>query len=190
MRSGVFRLRSAWFFGRRLVCLMLDGRHRGEGERDGDEWRNLVSFWSSPNSFLAVSKLSSIARRWPSTLTSVAIDVPAGRQRGEVCGIAVDNIDVGSACPVSTDHGLHRQTLQLQDRPVRDKLESGSRGPFAPSPADRPRQSAGSSVPAISAAEPPSGRCLFHDPNQRPELTPSTYPLPVRRCTRSMSPTP
>ena len=31
---------------------------------------------------MAVSKLSSIASRWPSTLTSVAIDVPAGHQVG------------------------------------------------------------------------------------------------------------
>src|SRR5665213_4404714 len=39
-----------------------------------------VSLWSSPNSFLAVSKLSSIAQRWPSMATSVLIGVPAGHQ--------------------------------------------------------------------------------------------------------------
>ena len=37
-----------------------------------------VSLWSRPSSFLAVSKLSSIAQRRPSTLTSVSIGVPAG----------------------------------------------------------------------------------------------------------------
>src|SRR6266853_5827022 len=50
-----------------------------------ETWRcqpcqDLLSLCSSPNSFLAVSKLSSIAHRWPSTATSVSIDVPAGHQ--------------------------------------------------------------------------------------------------------------
>src|ERR671917_308453 len=39
-----------------------------------------VSLWSRPSSFLAVSKLSSMAQRCPSTLTSTAIGVPAGHQ--------------------------------------------------------------------------------------------------------------
>ena len=39
-----------------------------------------VSLWSSPSSFFAVSKLSSIAQRWPSTLTKALIVVPAGHQ--------------------------------------------------------------------------------------------------------------
>src|SRR3954471_15008461 len=39
-----------------------------------------VSLWSRPSSFLAVSKPSSIAQRCPSTLTSTAIEVPAGHQ--------------------------------------------------------------------------------------------------------------
>src|SRR3979490_2421168 len=48
-----------------------------------ETWRcqpcqDLLSLWSSPNSFLAVSKLSSIAHRWPSTATSVSMDVAAG----------------------------------------------------------------------------------------------------------------
>src|SRR3981189_3301114 len=42
--------------------------------------QDLLSFWSSPNSFFAVSKLSSIAHRWPSTATSVSMAVPAGHQ--------------------------------------------------------------------------------------------------------------
>src|SRR5206468_10292876 len=39
-----------------------------------------VSLWSRPSSFLAVSKLSSMAQRRPSTVTSTAIGVPAGHQ--------------------------------------------------------------------------------------------------------------
>src|SRR6201993_2222219 len=37
-----------------------------------------VSLWSRPSSFLAVSKLSSMAQRWPSTDTSFWMDVPLG----------------------------------------------------------------------------------------------------------------
>ena len=64
---------------------MLDGSHHGKCEHDERDvtmqpCHDLNSLWSSPNSFLAVSKLSSIAQRWPSTLTSVLIDVPAGHQ--------------------------------------------------------------------------------------------------------------
>src|SRR3954467_15863970 len=39
-----------------------------------------VSLWSRPNSFLAVSKPSSMAQRCPSTLTSTATGGPAGHQ--------------------------------------------------------------------------------------------------------------
>src|SRR3954465_12397308 len=39
-----------------------------------------VSLWSRPNSFLAVSKPSSMAQRRPSTATRVSIPVPAGHQ--------------------------------------------------------------------------------------------------------------
>src|SRR3954468_18642238 len=39
-----------------------------------------VSLWSRPSSFLAVSKPSSMAQRCPSTVTSTATGVPAGRQ--------------------------------------------------------------------------------------------------------------
>src|SRR5665213_1027012 len=50
-----------------------------------DTWRcqpcqERVSLWSSPSSFLAVSKLSSIDHRCPSTATSLSIGVPAGHQ--------------------------------------------------------------------------------------------------------------
>src|SRR3984893_13397124 len=46
----------------------------------GHQCQDLLSLLSSPNSFFAVSKLSSIAHRWPSTVTSVSTDVPAGHQ--------------------------------------------------------------------------------------------------------------
>src|SRR3954463_4422816 len=39
-----------------------------------------VSLWSRPNSFLAVSKPSSMAQRRPSTATKISIPVPAGHQ--------------------------------------------------------------------------------------------------------------
>src|SRR5689334_736045 len=39
-----------------------------------------VSLWSRPNSFLAVSKPSSMAQRRPSTAARVSIPVPAGHQ--------------------------------------------------------------------------------------------------------------
>ena len=64
---------------------MLDGSHHGEGEHDerdvtmpGMPGSGFVVV--EPDSFLAVSKLSSIAQRWPSTLTSVLIAVLAGHQ--------------------------------------------------------------------------------------------------------------
>src|SRR5271165_6853 len=37
-----------------------------------------VSLWSRPSSFLAASKLSSMAQRWPSTDTNISMDVPLG----------------------------------------------------------------------------------------------------------------
>src|SRR3954447_11122219 len=39
-----------------------------------------VSLWSRPSSFLAVSKLSSMAQRRPSTVTSTVTGVPTGHQ--------------------------------------------------------------------------------------------------------------
>jgi len=43
-----------------------------------------VSLWSRPSSFLAVSKLSSMAQRCPSTLTSTATGVPPGGEEGQL----------------------------------------------------------------------------------------------------------
>ena len=64
---------------------MADRGHHGEGEhRQGH-----VTVPAMPGSALVViepelvfrgSKLSSIAHRWPSTATSVSMDVPAGHQ--------------------------------------------------------------------------------------------------------------
>ena len=73
------------FFGRRLVGLMLDGSHHGKGEHDERD----VTMPAVPGSgfvvvepelVFGVSKLSSIAQRWPSTRTRVLIEVPAGHQ--------------------------------------------------------------------------------------------------------------
>src|SRR5436189_4824168 len=73
------------FFGRRLVGLMLDGSHHGKCEHDERD----VTMPAMPRSgFVVVEpelvlgslKTASIAQRWPSTLTSVLIDVPAGHQ--------------------------------------------------------------------------------------------------------------
>jgi hypothetical protein len=64
---------------------MADRRHHGEGEHH----QGNVTMPPMPGSALvviepelvfAVSKLSSIAHRWPSTATIVSMDVPAGHQ--------------------------------------------------------------------------------------------------------------
>ncbi len=47
---------------------------------DASQCQERGSLWSSPSSFFAVSKLSSIAQRCPSTLTRVRVPVPAGHQ--------------------------------------------------------------------------------------------------------------
>src|SRR3954466_7605459 len=76
-----------------------------------------VSLWSRPSSFLAVSKLSSIAQRRPSTVTSIVIGVPAGHQwrkrpghHPRWCG--------GSAGLWSKDRTGSRCIRWPQDRPV------------------------------------------------------------------------
>src|SRR5215213_9182590 len=66
----------AW---RRMAAIM------AKASMTSETWRcqpcqERVSLWSRPSSFLAVSNASSIAQRCPSTLTSVAIPVPAGQQ--------------------------------------------------------------------------------------------------------------
>src|ERR1039458_6210220 len=79
-RGSAFR-----FFGRRRIGAMADHRHHGEGEHH----QGNVAMPPMPGSALvvikpelvfAVSKLSSIAHRWPSTATSVSMEVPAGHQ--------------------------------------------------------------------------------------------------------------
>src|SRR5580704_4726079 len=64
------------FFGRRLVGLMLDGSHHGKGEHDErDVTMPAVPGFGfvvvEPELVFGVSKLSSIAQRWPSTRTRV-----------------------------------------------------------------------------------------------------------------------
>ena len=71
------------FWGRRGIGMMADGGHHGEGEHDERD----VAMPAMPGTGLivveaefvfAVSKLSSIAQRCPSTFTSFLIGVPAG----------------------------------------------------------------------------------------------------------------
>src|SRR3954447_6328028 len=64
---------------RRMAALMAKASMTSETCRC-QPCQERVSLWSSPSSFLAVSKLSSMAQRCPSTLTSPAIGVPAGHQ--------------------------------------------------------------------------------------------------------------
>ena len=87
-------------------------------------WQDLLSLWSSPNSFLAVSKLSSIAHRWPSTSTSVSLDVAVGtrwRRRRD----RHRRYDDGSADLVSKGPDLRRLILR-PDRPIRGSTNHAS----------------------------------------------------------------
>ena len=58
MRSDVLALHSAWFFGRRLVGLMLDGSHHGQGEHDGRD----VTMPAQPRSGFVVVEPNSFWR--------------------------------------------------------------------------------------------------------------------------------
>src|SRR3982074_2202655 len=73
------------FFWRRRIGAMADHRHHGEGEH---HQRN-VAMPSMPRSALVVIEPELVFRglktvldrhRWPSTVTSVSMDVPAGHQ--------------------------------------------------------------------------------------------------------------
>ena len=59
--------------GRHRIGAMADRGHHSEGEHD-------KKHGGGPSSVFAVSKLSSMAQRWPSTRTGVAMSVPAGHQ--------------------------------------------------------------------------------------------------------------
>ena len=83
VRLFVFLSAVLSFFIWLALCLM--AAIMAKASMTSDTWRcqpchERVSLWSRPNSFLAVSELSSMAQRWPSTLTSVLIDMPAGHQ--------------------------------------------------------------------------------------------------------------
>src|SRR5450756_1410650 len=74
-----------FFLGTDLLASCWIAAIMAKASMTSETWRcqpcqDLVSLWSSPNSFLAVSKLSSMAQRRPSTLTSLWMDVPAGHQ--------------------------------------------------------------------------------------------------------------
>src|SRR4051794_9742058 len=66
----------AW---RRMAAIMAKASMTSETCRC-QPYQERVSLWSRPNSFLAVSKPSSMAQRRPSTATRVSIPVPAGHQ--------------------------------------------------------------------------------------------------------------
>src|SRR5580693_3814580 len=103
--SSAFR-----FFWRRRIGAMADHRHHGEGEHH----QGNVAMPPMPGSalvvieselFFAVSKLSSMAHRWPSTATSVSMDVAAGHQVVKKRGHH-RRYDVGSAGRGSKDLDL------------------------------------------------------------------------------------
>lgn len=71
-RWGGFAL--AWC---RIAGIMAKASMTGEIWRC-QPYKEQVSLWSRPSSFLAVSKLSSMAQRCPSTATSFSMDVPTG----------------------------------------------------------------------------------------------------------------
>src|SRR3954451_14781817 len=66
----------AW---RRMAAIMAKASMTSETCR-WQPCQERVSLWSRPNSFLAVSKPSSMAQHCPSTRTSAATGVPAGHQ--------------------------------------------------------------------------------------------------------------
>src|SRR5450631_2890770 len=126
-----------------------------------ETWRchpcqDLLSLWSSPNSFFAVSKLSSIAHRWPSTATSVSVGVPAGHQ--VVKKARSRRYFDGSADLASKDRDLRYKILRPRDRPIRDNTNHAAAVLWFRPPADRRFQSDGRRVRAMSAALPATDR--------------------------------
>src|ERR1044072_8766656 len=74
--------------GARIFACWRSGASNGKASMTSETCRcqpcqERVSLWSRPNSFLAVSKLSSMAQRCPSTVASTASAVPAGDPEGE-----------------------------------------------------------------------------------------------------------
>src|SRR5689334_18848264 len=132
-----------------------------------------VSLWSRPNSFLAVSKLSSMAQRRPSTATRVFISVPAGHQ-----------VAKKARSPSAMLRRIRRPLVHRPDRvslysaPSRSassrQAQSNSRSPLLPAPADNRYQAEGSSVLAIAAAVPATGGLAPQELNWLLLLTPST----------------
>lgn len=88
-----------------------------------------VSLWSSPNSFLAVAKLSPIAHRWPSTASSVSIDGAVGHQ-GVKKARSSSTIRRRTSRPRAKGPDFRRLILR-PDRQIRGSTKC-SRGPFDP----------------------------------------------------------
>lgn len=109
---------------------MPDRRIMAKGSMTREAWRcqpchDRVSLWSRPSSSLAVSTLSSIARRWPSIVTRVRMPVPAGhhvvkkaRSSSLICG--------GSEGPGSTALIGFHHIRRRRDRRVRNSYVANS----------------------------------------------------------------
>ena len=112
------------FFGRRLVGLMLDGGHHGEGEHDERD----VTMPAVPRSGFVVVEPEFVFGGLEAVLDrpAMALDADQGFDRspcrtpgGEVGEIAVGDItpDQQAACP--KDLAVMVRTLRLRDRPIR-----------------------------------------------------------------------
>src|SRR6185437_13422948 len=89
-RGGVFLSAGSALARWRMTAIM------AKASMTRETWRcqpcqERVSLWSRPNSFLAVSKLSSIAQRCPSIVTSISMPVPAGHQVEKKAKVPRDN---------------------------------------------------------------------------------------------------
>lgn len=92
-----------------------------------------VSLWSRPSSFLVVSKLSSIAQRWPSTATSAWMPC-AGRapcrEEGEVA-VADIAADQQAACPEPRFRLIIFVGFEISEFAVSPVMEPGAFGALA-----------------------------------------------------------
>src|SRR4051812_31722798 len=145
---------------------------------------------SSSRTFLSCAcGAPSIAQRRPSTLTSVSIGVPARHQ-----------VEKKASSPSVRLRRIRSPRVQV---PIRVGLNSSatrsassryvqsySRGPLVPSPADRRTHAEGSRPRAIASAVPATSGLPIQELKGCVALTPSTYPLPDWRSAISTSPVP
>ena len=149
-----------------------------------------VSLWSRPNSFLAVSKLSSIAQRWPSTCTRAG-DPASSRTPGrEERQFAVGYMASGSASPGSTRWCVPHRHRQLRYRRVRDRpSRATSRLSYPHPPRGDARQRHGGPVRSRLQCR---RRLAFLPKSHEVMVGADTEdePLPALRSACSTSPTP